>query len=786
MWFRWKQLWHWWTTQRSGKNNFYRRSLILVLCITSLPTAIIGITSYITGRAHIENEITQNHEALLKKSIARMSDNLSQLELAATQWSLDFRLDEKLRDKNLIDEYNLTQDLYRFLGVMKGAYPLIDQVHLYINQPQQPIIVSDIEGIVPVPPDQQNDWFHPLLEKDKGLFWDDSLMKVNVKGSGPYVALVKKLPNIGYTYGALIFYIDKSKLSQMVGDMVTDESGISFLMDKSGQLIVSGTNSPVAEKTDLEAALKTSVTGKTTEAGSYLFDWKGQSYTVSFGEFYRLGAPWRYVTASSLTQMTAPLVIMSRIMLAIALFGLLIAVLLSWVASNQLFRPIRRLVNVIKDSKSEPDPQGDELAFIENSWNHLRQESQALESKLELSYPSLRSAFLMQFVQGHFYSLSEPELHSRIESFGWVAESQRFVLLLVQITGFSHENGRFEESEEQLVTFAAANIAEEIVRAHCHQAEVINFQDLSVGILLSYPMDRTKQQVKEELYVLADELVRTISQLLKLQSAICIGRITSSLRDISQQLPYLRNAIRYRNLKEDYQVLNLEEMLPSANHDVQYPFALERELMHAIRMGQVEQSLKLIDEFIMELVQQSGKERMLQEGAMQVLGSILHTMLETGFHPHNLFEGENLYEQLNQLREPERIVRFFKQKVIAPYIKKLSQHQDIHMKQLVEQVTDLLKMRYMSDISLEECAETFHTTPFTLSKAFKQVNGINFIDYLTLLRIEKAKELLSNTDMKVNEIAEHIGYQPSYFIRLFRKFEDMTPGQYRDRALQGG
>jgi YesN/AraC family two-component response regulator len=92
----------------------------------------------------------------------------------------------------------------------------------------------------------------------------------------------------------------------------------------------------------------------------------------------------------------------------------------------------------------------------------------------------------------------------------------------------------------------------------------------------------------------------------------------------------------------------------------------------------------------------------------------------------------------------------------------------------------------MSDISLEECAETFQTTPFTLSKAFKQINGMNFIDYLTLLRIEKAKELLSNTDMKVNEIAEHIGYQPSYFIRLFRKFEDMTPGQYRDRALQGG
>jgi len=47
--------------------------------------------------------------------------------------------------------------------------------------------------------------------------------------------------------------------------------------------------------------------------------------------------------------------------------------------------------------------------------------------------------------------------------------------------------------------------------------------------------------------------------------------------------------------------------------------------------------------------------------------------------------------------------------------------------------------------------------------------------------MDKAKKLLVESDLKVNEIAEQIGYQPSYFIRLFRKYENMTPGQYRDR-----
>lgn len=60
--------------------------------------------------------------------------------------------------------------------------------------------------------------------------------------------------------------------------------------------------------------------------------------------------------------------------------------------------------------------------------------------------------------------------------------------------------------------------------------------------------------------------------------------------------------------------------------------------------------------------------------------------------------------------------------------------------------------------------------------------GMNFIDYVTQYRMNKARELLRNTDMKINEIAESVGYQPAYFIRLFKKAEGLTPGQYRENA----
>lgn len=585
-------------------------------------------------------------------------------------------------------------------------------------------------------------------------------------------------------YGALIFYLDQSKLVQMVEGMSVDNEGASFLMGKDGSLLVSP-SSLNRKNAELELSVQESVMQRKEKTGSYLFQWKDKSYLISYGEYSRLGEPWRYVTTMQLSQLTAPIVIISRIILGMGAVGLIVACLLSWMASHRLYRPIRRLVRLVKMQKPDPGPEvGDELDYIANQWTHLSEERKALETKLKQAYPSLRAAFMMQLVQGHVYSLKEPEIRARLQTFGWSSESQWFGLMLARVTGVSKADNRFMENDEYLISFAAANIAQEMVRIRGIQAEIINFHDLTVGILLSYPSETRKMHVKEELFSLAEDLVRTISSLLKMQTTICIGRLTTEIKDIPDMLPFLQNAILYRDLKEQCQVLDLEEILPYTPQEVHYPFALEKELLQALRMGQCEQAMQRIEAIISELVVRSRKEKLLKEGVMQVLGSIMHTLLETGYQPHQLYEGDNLFEQLSQIREPEQIVRFFQQKIILPYAQKLSEDQTARAKPLIEQVTAMLKDQFAEGISLEACAHHFNTTPYTLSRLFKQVTGMNFIDYVTALRIEKAKELLSDSDMKVNEIAEQVGLQPSYFIRLFKRFEQITPGQYREKVMK--
>ncbi|MBW7462310.1 AraC family transcriptional regulator, partial [Paenibacillus sepulcri] len=103
---------------------------------------------------------------------------------------------------------------------------------------------------------------------------------------------------------------------------------------------------------------------------------------------------------------------------------------------------------------------------------------------LESQLPQVREGFLLQFAQGYLYYLSESDLQERMGNLGWDAGASRFTVVFVQLLGFSSLMGRFSEGDEVLVTFAAANIVQELAEEAFEQADSINFHDLTIGLLL--------------------------------------------------------------------------------------------------------------------------------------------------------------------------------------------------------------------------------------------------------------------------------------------------------------
>ena len=81
-------------------------------------------------------------------------------------------------------------------------------------------------------------------------------------------------------------------------------------------------------------------------------------------------------------------------------------------------------------------------------------------------------------------------------------------------------------------------------------------------------------------------------------------------------------------------------------------------------------------------------------------------------------------------------------------------------------------------------AQAVHTSAFYFCKLFKKVTGINFTDYLSRVRIEKAKNLLLNPNLRVSEIAFEVGFQSlTHFNRVFKKLLGQSPTEYRAQLL---
>jgi len=93
-----------------------------------------------------------------------------------------------------------------------------------------------------------------------------------------------------------------------------------------------------------------------------------------------------------------------------------------------------------------------------------------------------------------------------------------------------------------------------------------------------------------------------------------------------------------------------------------------------------------------------------------------------------------------------------------------------------------IQQRHADDLSLGEVAKAMNISTFYFCKMFKKATGINFTDYLSRVRIEKAKNLLLNPNLRVSEIAFEVGFQSlTHFNRVFKKIVGDSPTEYREK-----
>ncbi|WP_168735982.1 helix-turn-helix domain-containing protein [Cohnella fermenti] len=769
---------------RIRKLNVYYKHMLLIFVVTCLPMAIIAACSYWIGVSRIEAEVKTSHRLQLNKISSSLEDNISRLEMLGNQWSFNPIFAPEWIGGDLRLKYNETRELFASLRILQEANPLIENAVIYIRD--RHLLVSEQEGIASIEEPDRQSVFAKLMDQRTAISWQvfDSLPLKYRSSTG--VALVHLLRDSQLDpYGAIMLFIGKSALDDMLYPLNPDGSGAAFIMRQDGALVTDGRSVPPDNAAPLNESIRSEVIHRAMEPADFAYKYNRTDYSVSVGEFKRPG--WIYVVATPISALTAPVLLMLKLSLAACALGLLVAIGLSWLASRQMYRPIGRMFNLVRESEggaAQREEESDEFAFIEYRWTNLKQESRELRLKLERSSRQARDGFLRQWIQGHLAHLSEEELVDRIGQNGWDAQENQFAVILVRLSDMTDRGGRFGKGDEQLASFAAANIAEEVVRMSGTPAEIVNFFDLSIAVLLFVPAEWQRETVKKELFQLAEVIISQLSSFLGMRVTVGVGKPVQRAVNIHQSLEETRQMISFRDIDKKEQILDMDNLLPQSGNPVHYPFEAEHELIQFIRMGMEDEAVGQLGRFVSSLKLSRGQELLFRQGMLQLLGSILHALLKAGVDSGSLYRSDDLYEQLIGLVDADVMQQWFEDVIVRPFTGMMRDNREKLLEQLVDKVVHIIHESYPLPISLDSCAEEVGIMSYNLSKVFKYFTGHNFIDYLTNVRIAKAKELLIGSDLKMNEIAERVGYQPTYFVRIFKKAEGVTPGKYRSNYMR--
>lgn len=99
---------------------------------------------------------------------------------------------------------------------------------------------------------------------------------------------------------------------------------------------------------------------------------------------------------------------------------------------------------------------------------------------------------------------------------------------------------------------------------------------------------------------------------------------------------------------------------------------------------------------------------------------------------------------------------------------------------VVEEVKAYIAKNFNQEITLTDISEKFYINPYYFSQLFKKRTGETYQNYLTGMRISRARKLLEETDLKLYEICEMVGYSDTnHFGKVFEKYVGVKPGTYR-------
>ncbi len=279
---------------------------------------------------------------------------------------------------------------------------------------------------------------------------------------------------------------------------------------------------------------------------------------------------------------------------------------------------------------------------------------------------------------------------------------------------------------------------------------------------------------------LAECIYNQVSMKIDADFYIGIGRSYNSFENIYLSYEESLRAIRFMNGKGIIHIADIptEKELPV----LKYPVSKEKLLLEKAALGERDACIQAFSNIFEWLqIEYYGSVNKIRAKLIELM--ILISRLAYDYNITQNLDSIDFISQLQSLDAVSELKHWCIQRI--EYVtKSISEAREKKTNSLISKAVDFIKENYRKEITLEDVSKEVNISPHYFSKLFKDEMGENFIDYLTTLRINTAKEIMKSSLMSVKEICYEIGYgDPNYFSRIFKKAVGVTPTEYRDSVL---
>ena len=761
------------------KLNLYF-SIILLICIISMA----GVLYYFSANA-VDEEIHKANVNSLNYIVKNMEISLKSIDYLSSQIAINPDITYFARNEFHKDYLKLDQ-LTRNMDSHKMTNPLVHSIYLYYRDGSS--IISSPDGKVDIENFGDTDWIDKLSYRiqPEWIFnrriqsRSDNQSNVNV------LTFVRYLP-VGSLHpeGAVLINIDVRELQKLY--QRSDESASRIIVFNEHHEKVFSNVDGELEYNDLLQ----SVAINEQNSGYGVTELEGKPFTLA----YSTGTNgWQYFMVSPTFRLMSMRSIFAKIILICTIIILIIGFQLAFIFSNRLYNPIRKLmgtVNMDSGSALQNRPHvarrkfqlADEFGIIQNSFSTLKQKNVLLEEKSNKSMDYAVERIVLGLLNGSV-------MLKDVKDFGMdmhLGQSSRYMVIVLEMDDYKDMIESFtDEYLFDMQCFILNAFDEFYSICEINFLKSVSTSPHQCACLLAFKSgDDCERLLLDQVFSVCDHIRKEVNREYDISVTIGFSMPGKSAVDIYGLYRQANNAVRHRifqgkNCVQYYGQINFWEKSAFI-----YPRKQEEDIvksLFSLDRQKVSVAIQAFADYIREC-------KVLDHNQVyyifaQLFGSIIKAAYELGGSTLEVWEGVDIYQKLsccNYLGEIKELLIF----VTNNYIRYFEEKKNSRYKTIVQAAIEYMEANYKDDqLSLANISEKVYLSSSHFEKVFKDIAGKSVMDYLNIIRMEKAKMLLRDSNLKIEAVGEKVGYQTSKgFIRAFKKYENITPGQYRQNLL---